>query len=141
MTRTIIISFVIASLCVLQIKAQKIDTLKHSSPQALHDMYMKKSTRKKTAGWVLLGSGATMTLGALVFGNVISFDDDPETGLPFFYLGIASGLTSFPFFISAAHNKKKAKLALKRESVTGGNKLIYRSGYTAFALTIPLGNH
>ena len=138
--KIIFISFIVFLLS-MQVKGQQNDTVKYSSPGALHDKYMEKSTRKKTVGWILLGSGAVMTLGALAFGNVISFDDEPETGLPFFYLGIASALTSFPFFISAARNKKKAMLALKRASVTWGNLIFYRCNYTVLALSIPLGNN
>lgn len=122
---------------------QKIDTSFTSinSPQALHDSYMKKRRANKTAGWIMLGSGVAMFVG----GSLINFNEnflnshgDDSKGAWLAYLGVASTLGSIPLFIAARKNKLKARLALKGEAVTIGNKMLSKSAYSALALTIPL---
>jgi len=55
----------------------------------------------------------------------------------FLIIGPSAALASIPFFILAKRNKTKATLLLKEESATFGNKIPYKSNYTALALTIP----
>jgi len=125
------------------IYAQRNDTILTgtASPQALHDFYKKKSRTNKTVAWIMLSSGVVMFIG----GSLINFDEnflnsqgDQSKGAWLAYLGIGSTLGSIPFFIAGRKNKLKARLALKGEAVTIGNKMLPKSAYTAFALTIPL---
>ena len=120
------------------VNGQKLDTAMYTSPQALHDKYMQNRAVQNTVGWVVLGCGLGMTAGGIYvyFIQAIGEGDVSSAGPTLFYLGVASSLASIPFFISAGQYKKKAQLALKKESITFGNKAPNRTGYMALALTI-----
>lgn len=73
------------------------------------EFYLRKSKRQKTTGWILLGSGVTLiTSGILIASHE---EGGVEAAIPFVFIsgpGIVSSLVSIPFFISSAHNKKRA---------------------------------
>ncbi|UEG48677.1 hypothetical protein LK994_08510 [Ferruginibacter lapsinanis] len=73
--------------------------------------YLEKSKRKKTTGIVLLTIGVAAITGGILAnesrGQYSSFEQDFAGGL-LIGGGIASGLVSIPFFISANKYKKKA---------------------------------
>ena len=135
--KKILILFCFSLLTIQLIKGQKIDTSRSTSPQALHDMYWQKRKTNYTVGVIILGSGIGMTIGKIA-NNLSGGNFDGSKGLWLFYLGGAATLISIPFFISARSNERKAKLALKGESVTIGNKILVKSNYSALALTIQL---
>lgn len=122
------------------VNGQKTDTAMNISPQALHDKYIQNSKTQNTIGWIALGSGIGLTAGGIYTYVIQAMGEGSvtNTGPTLFYLGATAALTSIPFFISAGKYKGKAKLALKGESVTMGNKILHKSGYTALALTIAL---
>jgi hypothetical protein len=76
--------------------------------------YLNKSKNQKTAGWVMLGGGVVIgVVGAILFSeNFEIFSDKNDasanTGGALFFIGAGSILGSIPFFISSAHNARKA---------------------------------
>ena len=132
-------------LTVQLVNAQKNAPANTTSTQALHDNYIQKSKTYKTAGWVLLGAGTGMLIsGGIIFANYADQGFNgatPKTGETLIIAGASAALVSIPFFILAKSNKTKAALALKEETVTFGNKLLYKSNYTALVLTIQLAGH
>ena len=76
------------------------------------DCHLQKSKNQKKAGWILLGSG----LGIAAIGGIIQLNDENQRGggFGFDFTGtwIAMGggvvaLSSIPFFISSAKNKRR----------------------------------
>jgi hypothetical protein len=53
-------------------------------------------------------------------------------------VGFVTACASIPFFISSGKNKRQARLALKRESMSMGNKILNKFNYTAIACTVSL---
>ena len=120
------------------VMGQHIDTAMNKSPQRLHDMYMQNRKTNAIIGWVMLGAGIGMTLGGIAkYYNT----SESNNGKSIAYLGGALTFGSIPFFISAGNNKRKARLALKGESVIIGNEKHYKFNYTALALQIQLGGN
>ncbi len=132
-------------LAIQLVNAQKNNPANIASTQALHDSYFQKSKEYKTAGWVLLGAGTGMLIsGGIIFANYAhqGFNGPrPKTDETLIIAGASAALVSIPFFILAKKNKTKATLALKGETVGFGNKVLYKSNYTALALTIQLAGH
>jgi hypothetical protein len=137
--KKILILFCLSLLTIQLVKSQKSDKSISTSPIGLHDLYMKKHKTNNTVGWIMLGSGIGMTLGGFATNVSTGWGEgNKNNGLWLSYLGGATTLASIPFFISAGSNKRKAKLALKGESVTIRNKLLVKSNYPAIALIIQL---
>ena len=89
--------------------------------QEMHDMFMKKSKAKSTAAWITLGSGVFLAgVGFATIDYDNGFATGSVIGAGLVVIGGASTLVSAPFFISAGSNKRKAKLALKGETVSSG---------------------
>ena len=93
-----------------------------STKPAIQTDYLKKSKNQKTAAWILLGGGTTLTIlgGALALhdfgeglGNIFNPNPQPThnngtaAGI-FVVTGAVSMLGSIPLFISASKNKHKA---------------------------------
>jgi hypothetical protein len=87
------------------------------------DYYLKKSRNQKTTGWVLLGTGTTLTLIGFVIGmntvtnNLTYFGTLGTEGSPssddgasnfLIITGVTADLASIPFFISAGKNRRRA---------------------------------
>ena len=125
------------------VNGQLIERTKVASTQQPTNKYIEKYKTYKTIGWVFLGSGIGLIAGS---GIVVATwakqgynGTSPVTAEALLLIvGPAAALSSIPFFILAKNNKKKARLSLKEEAVMLGNKLQFRSNYTALALTIPL---
>ena len=123
------------------VNGQTTDLDKTKSTQSLHDSYIEKYKTNKTVGWVFLGSGIGMIIGGgVVFAAyAVQGYNGPapvtEEAL-FLIIGPSAALASIPFFILAKRNKTKAKLSIKEESVTFGNKVPYKYNYAALTLTI-----
>ncbi|HRI20987.1 MAG TPA: hypothetical protein PLA68_08530 [Panacibacter sp.] len=78
-------------------------------------MYMEKSRSQKTAAWILLGSGAAVTITGVIItasasnaNDFITLYDRTSSGVILTGVGAAAIITSIPFFISAGHNARKA---------------------------------
>ena len=135
--KKILFLFCLSLLVIQLVKSQKIDKSISTSPKELHDQYMKNRKTNNTIGWIMLGSGIGMTLGGFATNVSTGWGEgNKNNGLWLSYLGGATTLASIPFFISAGSNKRKAKLALKGESVTIRNKLLDKYNYQAIALII-----
>ena len=122
------------------VNGQKLDTVRYASPQELHEKYMQNRKTQNKTGLIILTCGLGMTAGGsyIYFIQAMGEGSITNTGPTLFYLGAIATLASVPFFISAGQNKKKAKLALKEEFLTIGNRILNRSNYMALALTIRL---
>ncbi len=95
------------------------------------DYLWQKSKNQNTAGWILLGTGTTMTIvGAIGFDkNFMSFEDgnlkggnDQKADIYGFIVlaGLVMDIASIPLFISASVNKKRAA------RLEFGNQIIYQ---------------
>src|SRR5690349_12324383 len=94
--------------------------------------YLKKSKKQLRTGLILLGSGAAFITGGSIAMN--HSESKGENELPFIVGGLALTLSSFPFIISSATNKHKAKLELRRQTVTAGPSI--NSWQTSVSLKI-----
>jgi hypothetical protein len=75
------------------------------------DYYLQNRKNQKITAVVLLGTGIGMTIGGVGINSsqpYIGSSSDNAKGLWLCYIGVASTLTSIPFFISAHKNKKRA---------------------------------
>ncbi len=107
-----IINLLILLLISINLFSQKtIDSLD------IKDYYLQKSKNQFTAGWILLGAGATMTIvGGIGFSENFEIFGDNEAGMGkkadtygFIMLaGLIMDIVSIPVLISAIVNKKKA---------------------------------
>jgi hypothetical protein len=113
------------------------------SPQALHDFYMHKHKTNNTIAWVCLGAGVGLTTAGFITSanNFKIYLGAPppgyhkNKGLFLSVFGIATSLTSVPFFGSSGKNKRKATLALKGENMSFGNSRFNKFNYTAIVFT------
>jgi len=77
------------------------------------EFYLQKSKNQKKAAWVFLGSGIGISLISLamvpkdlsLWGNSPETESRANTAGVFLTVGIASMLTSIPFFISSGANR------------------------------------
>lgn len=81
------------------------------------DYYLTKSRNQKTMAWILAGSGVGLAVAGVIVGNNNNNKNDPneldfgpnfDVGLWLLGGGIAAGLTSIPFFLSAEKNAHRA---------------------------------
>ena len=111
---------------------------------SLRQEYLRKWKNQRTAGWIFLGSGiALVSIGLVVTSaEVVTTTFTSESsgvGPTLVLIGVAAGVTSIPFFISASSKRRKAAdLSLVPESIrlpqmTSGNRK-----FAALKLTIPL---
>ncbi|MEO7393357.1 MAG: hypothetical protein ABIU11_00365 [Chitinophagaceae bacterium] len=95
--------------------AQKSDTSKIFTSSD----YLKKSKKQNTAAWIFLGGGFGVSAIGLIIGVVGAAEElygifteqksnTLEAGEAIFYVGLASMVTSIPFFIASSKNKKRA---------------------------------
>ena len=110
-------------------------------PELIKTDYLKKSKNQKTAAWLLLGGGATVSLiGIAVEVNSANnalidlFTLQPTTsssssGGVLFFTGGAAMLGSIPLFIASSRNKRKG-MALSFKNVKmpqiNNTRLVYR---------------
>lgn len=103
------------------------------SSQSLNETnYLLKSKHQKTAAWVLLAGGATLTTVGLIVGvnsaanelvQIITDEKDDGSfvaGEVMFAAGLASIIGSVPLFLASGRNKRKAgevTLSMKIETV------------------------
>lgn len=130
--------------------SQKPDSISRFS----YDYYLKKSKSQKTTAWVFLAGGSTLLIsGAIVvstefwndLGNL--FEPDPpqkhsSAGEVLVITGLAGIVTSVPFFIAAAKNKKNGHMlqtSLKMRSISyQGLVRVSNKYYPSLTLTIRL---
>ena len=138
MKKTILFLYLILLTAQL-VMSQNTDSIVNNTPQSRHDMYLEKSKSNKAVGWLLLGAGIGITAasaGSNLSEGLISNNPDKGKGLAIF--GAITTIASIPFFISGSSNKRKAKLALKGESVMIGKRVLTDYRYTSLSLLLPL---
>jgi hypothetical protein len=102
----------IATICLLLIIATiSFSQQNNPSPTLTKEDYLKKSKNQKTAAWILLGSGTIAGFVGLTQLNFAGSDNGEVNNTPgsvLFFTGLASVITSIPFFNASKKNKKKA---------------------------------
>jgi hypothetical protein len=110
------------------------------SPQALHDLYIKKRNEKRLFGWTLIGAGTSMVIGGYAKMNAPGFQNTNKSDTRLIWLPVAGILTAasgIPLLSSAKKFDKKADAALQDEEVFIAPGLPYYR-YPAIALRIKL---
>lgn len=86
-------------------------------PAHSKNYYLQKSINQKTTAWVLLGGGTLMAVvGGISFSNNFdvlgsnSSNSGADAGGFLFVGGVLADIASIPFFISAAHNRRRAAM-------------------------------
>jgi len=102
------------------ILGQEVDDKLNKTPQEMHDMFMKKSKTNKIAGFVFLGSGIALVATGIGINMQQWGAENANKGLSLSYIGTGLIVVSIPCFFSVGSNKRKAKLALKKETVVLG---------------------
>lgn len=81
-----------------------------TTPTFSRDHYLRKIKIQKTIAWILLGTGTGIATYGLL--NINNYSDNEwgfnATGALIAIGGAVVGVTSIPFFTSAARNKRKA---------------------------------
>ncbi len=126
---------------------QVIEQTNTKSSQEFYDYHTLKQQQNKKTAWILLGSGAAMTVTGFVIlnsnGKKIITDiftgKNSSSGLVSSLLiigGGAASIASIPFFISAGKHSKKATLSLRGEQNIVSNIKIDNSNCLALNITI-----
>ena len=139
--------------------AQMRDTTLHMGTHKVDaNALLQKSKKQKTAAWLLLGGGASVSIvGFSILSNDASKDlsNDLTTIFSFGYVtpaehkhsaagpiltiaGIGAILGSVPLFIASGNNKKKANLTLKNETLFFNPQLKLNTHLLAMELKINL---
>ncbi len=133
----IFILLILGVLTVPSINGQNPDESINPSQNELHGLYMKKSRMNKIVGWSLAGAGISMIIGGFATNVSAGWGEgNKNNGLWLSYLGGATTVISIPVLISAASNKRKARLSLKGGTFTNINKLTEKSSSLSMGLTI-----
>ncbi len=151
MKKIFIAVLLISCLNTLQSKAQVQNTIQHPLNS---DLLFQKARKQKTTGWILMGTGAGLTIaGTLVtaasaatiyYDILINPLDQNETssssaiGPIMLLTGVASMVASVPFFIASGKNKRKANLVIRNESESMSRQLHYKENFVSLALNINL---
>jgi hypothetical protein len=136
--KKIITLFIVALFSMQLVSAQKTDTSIYHSPQDLHNFYWQKHKTNHIIGWCCLGGGTAMLISGIAIKVRNGLLSNNSQGQWLTYLGFGSTLASIPFFISSGKNKRKARLALKAQSISFGNNTLNQLKYKAVVLTISL---
>ena len=112
--KIIFLSLIIFSLN-FQAFGQKIE------PSQLQLDLIRKSDTQYKAGWIFLGSGAALSLTAIVIPPNYDYNDGSSNDRVISFLGITGFLaigTSIPLFLSAGQNARMAaKLSLESQAI------------------------
>ena len=105
----------------------------------MSDLVLKRSKRQKTTAWILLGTGAGVSIaGAIIGSNSISNSADQWDIFPRGTLagggmilgGITAIITSVPFFIASGRNKRNAHLIFQNDSQSFLHRLYKTNVYS-----------
>ncbi len=107
------------------------------------DHFLQKSKKQKTAAWILLGGGATLTIvaGVILLGQYYVGSDENTVASVMAYTGLAAMVGSIPLFIASGRNRRKAgaSVSIKMEKVTIIRpSLAFTSRYPVVAIRVCL---
>lgn len=108
---------------------------------SLHNDYLKKSKRQKTAAWILSGGGIALGVtGKLIAANTKTDDTGVRiTGIVTAGVGILSTVASVPLFIASKRNRvKAASLSFKTEQALYYKTNAVLENYPVISCTIGL---
>jgi hypothetical protein len=116
--------------------AQIRDTTFATSTKALYnDDYMQKYKANKSTAHIMLFSGVGLALGGILVNMGTGWGPgNTNNGLWLSYLGGGSIVTSIPFYIGAAKNKRKAQMAVKE--IAFGKISLNKSSHISMVLKI-----
>lgn len=103
-----------------------------TTPSANTD-YKQKSKKQKTAAWIMLGGGTVVGFVGLTQLNFAGSDNGEVNNTPgavLLFTGVASVITSIPFFSAAKRNRNKAmSMSFKNQSFPQmqNNKFAYKA--------------
>lgn len=109
-----IFSFLMLLLFTVSTYGQQIPNAEFSK-----EYYLEKSKKQKTTGWVMLASGAAVTIVGVIGFSSTDWDESSSDAYAFMTLGgPLISLGSIPFFISSGSNAKKAAtLSFKNQPI------------------------
>ena len=121
-------TFVIYGITACSFAASSAHAQRDTIPSKMSDhdlgmMYLQKSKRQKTTGWILLGVGMVAYIGGAVaytnsWDSWDGYSSDPGTGAAIVELvGFGMTIASVPVFINAAKNKGRAEILLRNENI------------------------
>jgi hypothetical protein len=102
-----------------------------------------KSKKQKTIGFILLGGGAALELVAIaiasndLLGTILN-EKKAENRVLLIAGGGAAMLSSIPFFIASGHNRAKANILLKNETLFFNPKINIKDRQLAVGVKINL---
>jgi len=109
--------------------------------------YLQKSKNQKTAGWILLGSGAVLSVtGLVIYRNSIEDSNNPfeflkGKGAGASAIGFLAMAGSIPLFIASGKNRRKAEasVSFKMENATLiGKCAVSNNRYPAVGILVRL---
>lgn len=116
------------------VNAQRTDSLLNRTPL---QVYQGRQTTYKTAGFLMLGTGLLSAGYAFYEWGIKNGYNGTWELESLFLAGAGLAVASVPMFILSGHNKRKAALVLKSETLPPATGLL-RTHYPAMAIRIPL---
>lgn len=112
-----ILIFLMLLLFTVRVFGQEIPSTEFSK-----DYYLEKSKKQKTTGWVMLASGAVLTIVGVIGFSDTFMEEDSYTTTDIYGVMAVGGplicLGSIPFFVSSGNNAKKAAtLSFKNQPI------------------------
>lgn len=104
------------------------------------EFFLERSKKQKTVAWILLGTGAAAIITEAIVDNSNRGTGESLTGGIMTLGGVVCTVTSIPFFINAAVNKRRAmKLTINNNSILfpQANGAVTRN-YSSISIHIPL---
>jgi len=128
-----------------------LSQVKESHNKFTENDYLNKARKQKTAAWVCLAGGTALVTTAAIIGgtkateaivNLYTLSNEEmhnygaETAL--LIIGGAAMATSIPLFISASHNKQKARLTVTEQKTAIGLPIAVPKKIPSLTLSISI---
>jgi len=135
MKRTLSI-FLVLLFAFEMVNGQVIESKPKTPQQEMYDFYSVKHEKLKKTGFILLGVGVGLTVGAFAVAAISDSWDGIETGALMFVFGSISTVASIPVLIISGSKKRKAKTYLEGGIGSVGNITFDNSKYASIGLKI-----